>query len=194
MGNVAQLQGTPWHPEQMHKSCTDGSRYCLYNKDNVCMCTASIYYKKGCVGKGDCDEFESKGNIAKSVTEKTIIIKQNPRNSKNNYRDETSSLKTVKIKLNNQKKDDNNMNNIEENIIDCDDEKDTLSLNETPEEKFKRVSKKRIENVISDLKLISNMAGKSYYAYTDKQIQKVFEHIDKAVQKAKESYMEKKVY
>lgn len=29
---VAQLQGTPWHPEQLHKSCNDGSKYCIYNR------------------------------------------------------------------------------------------------------------------------------------------------------------------
>lgn len=22
------LQGTPWHPDQLHKTCKDGSKYC----------------------------------------------------------------------------------------------------------------------------------------------------------------------
>ena len=65
------LQGTPWHPEQLHKSCKDGSKYCIYNNNNNCLCTLSIYYHSECVGKGDCEEFESRGNMAKTKAEKT---------------------------------------------------------------------------------------------------------------------------
>lgn len=64
---VAQLQGTPWHWENRKRTCKDGSTYCLYNH-NICGNKVSIYYHKKCVGKGSCDDFESKGN---SVIQKT---------------------------------------------------------------------------------------------------------------------------
>lgn len=77
-----QLQGTPWHPEQIHKTCKDGSKYCIYNSNGKCAFSVSDYYKKDCVGKGTCINFESKTGTPKVVSEKTIIIKQNPHNSK----------------------------------------------------------------------------------------------------------------
>ncbi len=61
---VAKLQGTPWHYEQRKRSCDDKSTNCIYNR-NICSFTASYYYHKKCVGKGVCEDFESKGNSAK---------------------------------------------------------------------------------------------------------------------------------
>lgn len=77
MGNRAYLQGTPWHEEQIKRTCANGSKYCLYNK-NICTCKISRYYHKKCVGKGECDEFESKGNSAKitSVSQVSYVKKQ----------------------------------------------------------------------------------------------------------------------
>ena len=36
---VAQLQGTPWHTDQLYKTCNDGSKYCIYNH-KICSCVA----------------------------------------------------------------------------------------------------------------------------------------------------------
>lgn len=36
--NISQLQGTPWHTEQLKRTCNDGSKYCIYNH-NICSCT-----------------------------------------------------------------------------------------------------------------------------------------------------------
>ena len=77
----AQLQGVPWHEEQMKRTCKDGSKYCLYNH-NICSCKASNHYHKKCVGKGACDEFESKGNTAKVLNDKSIPIKPVASNKK----------------------------------------------------------------------------------------------------------------
>lgn len=46
----AQLQGTPWHYEQLRRTCKDGSKFCIYNK-NICVCKCSQHYHKKCVGK-----------------------------------------------------------------------------------------------------------------------------------------------
>lgn len=67
------LQGVPWHEEQMKRTCKEGSKYCLYNK-NICTCVSSNYHHKKCVGRGMCEEFESKGNTAKSLSENIIKI------------------------------------------------------------------------------------------------------------------------
>ena len=77
-----QLQGTPWHPEQMHRVCKEGSKYCVYNRNKICVCAASEYHNKYCVGKGNCLMFEPKTGTPKVLSKKTIIIKQNPHNSK----------------------------------------------------------------------------------------------------------------
>lgn len=69
--NRSYMQGIPWHEEQMKRTCKEGSKYCLYNK-NICTCVTSRYHHKKCVGKGICEEFESKGNTAKSFSENII--------------------------------------------------------------------------------------------------------------------------
>lgn len=75
MYNRSQLQGVPWHEEQMKRTCKNGSKYCLYNH-NICSCKASIHYHKKCVGKGSCDDFESKGNTAKAIEKQTTQLLQ----------------------------------------------------------------------------------------------------------------------
>lgn len=39
----SQLQGTPWHPDQLHKTCKDGSKYCIYFP----FCPTSFGWVKG---------------------------------------------------------------------------------------------------------------------------------------------------
>lgn len=67
-----QLQGEPWHYEQMKKTCKEGSRYCIYNKNNCCFNTASNAYKHECVGKGICMLFEAKTGSPKIYSTKRI--------------------------------------------------------------------------------------------------------------------------
>lgn len=70
---IAQLQGTPWHYENRKKTCKEGSKYCLYNH-NICSCKVSIHYHKKCVGKGVCDDFESRGETAIAADVRNIQI------------------------------------------------------------------------------------------------------------------------
>ena len=55
-----QLQGEPWHYEQMKKTCKEGSKYCIYNNKGKCFHTASNTHKQSCTGKGECTLFEPK--------------------------------------------------------------------------------------------------------------------------------------
>lgn len=187
--NRSYLQGTPWHEEQMKRTCKEGSKHCLYNK-NICTCLASRFHHKKCVGKGLCDEFESKGNSAKVISEKTIIIKQNPQNSRIDRKNNTSTLETIKFKQYQPITEDENME-IENAINFAEDDNDDVEIHETPEERFVRVSLNRIKTVTEDLRKISNLSNKGRYSYTDEQINKMFDHIDRAVKRARESFNEK---
>lgn len=72
---ISQLQGTPWHYENRKNTCKEGSKYCLYNH-NICSCKVSIHYHKKCVGKGICEDFESRGRTAKILEEKNYNSKE----------------------------------------------------------------------------------------------------------------------
>lgn len=69
---VSQLQGTPWHKEQLHKTCKDESKYCVYNH-KICSCVVNKKnYHKQCVGKGNCEWFEPKTGTPKIYSDKTF--------------------------------------------------------------------------------------------------------------------------
>lgn len=162
------LQGTPWHIEQMQRTCKDGSKYCLYNK-NICTCKASIHYHKKCVGKGDCEDFESKGSCAKSTNIKTYYNK----NKSNNLTNDKNKKETLSVE------------NYEVPIID---ETEEIIPNERPEEKFKRLTKSRIDKTVNCIRTISNLSNKNLYSYTDEEVDKMFEYLQKAIDKAKKSF------
>ena len=77
----AELQGTPWHYEQMQKTSQDGSKYCIYNRNNRCRCTPCEHYKQSCKGKGSCSWFETKTGVPKVYNSKTVSV-FNPNNAK----------------------------------------------------------------------------------------------------------------
>lgn len=185
------LQGTPWHPEQLHKSCKDGSKYCIYNNNNNCLCTLSIYYHSECVGKGDCEEFESRGNMAKTKAEKTIIIKQDPHNSKQPTDEMLArpSLITKRYKPHSNQQDKNEKD--EEAIMQQSNENE-VRTKETAEEKFLRLSQSRVNNIIDDIRLLGKLSNTATYTYTDEQVEKMFSYIESVLQDAKDSFKKKK--
>ena len=94
--NISQLQGTPWHTEQLKRTCNDGSKYCIYNH-NICSCTFNKkYFHKECVGKGKCEWFESKAGTPKVYTETTYKKKDEGKEMENNV----ENTKDKKIELN----------------------------------------------------------------------------------------------
>lgn len=153
----SKLQGTPWHYEQVQRTCKNGSKYCIYNK-NICVCKCSPHHHKKCVGKGNCDEFESKGNEAKTLSSQYI--------KSNNKKREFKMIENTSLDIE------------EENII----------PNETQEDKFKRISYGRIKNVVDDLRKIASLSNKARYSYTDKEIEKMFTYLQRALDKTKDAF------
>lgn len=172
--NRAQLQGTPWHNEQMKRSCNYGSTYCLYNK-NICTCKGSPNYHHKCIGKGLCEDFESKGNTPKVISSVTYAIKEREK------------------QINKRKKENKTMvvNNVSDDIDDIE-ENEELSPDETPEEKFKRVSKPRIDKAVNCIRTIANLSNRNIYSYTEEEVDKMFNHLQLALDKAKKSFKQEK--
>lgn len=191
MGNRAQLQGTSWHEEQMHRSCKDGSKYCVYNSNGKCAFKSNNFYKQECVGKGSCDNFESKAGMPKVSSEKTIIIKQNPHNSKKPTEDMLSrpSLITKHYKI---EADPQIQMEKEEEIAMQQPDEAEVKIKETPEEKFLRLSQARVNNIIDDIRLLGKLSNTSTYTYTDEQVEKMFSYIESILQDTKDSFKKKK--
>lgn len=181
-----QLQGTPWHEEQMHRTCKDGSTNCLFNHKGKCAFVSCRFYDEACKGKGVCADFESRVGTPKVYSEKTIIIKRNPQNSKEKGKQGEPSLKTVRVKIPCTKEEQPVMNdefemNAKEEIAD-----------ESKEEKFKRLSKDRVNKVVKSIETLENLANKNQYSYSDEQVEKMFSFIEDALARAKESFIKKK--
>lgn len=181
-----QLQGIPWHEEQLHRTCKDGSTNCLFNFKGKCDFLPCRFYGYPCKGKGTCGDFESRAGTPKVYSEKTIIIKQNPQNSKETGKQGESSLKTVKVKIPYSKEEQSAMN--DENELNTKEE----VIDESKEEKFKRLSKDRVNKVVKSIETLENLANKNQYVYTDEQVEKMFSFIEDALAKAKESFVKKK--
>lgn len=171
MNNVSQLQGTPWHSEQMHRTCKDGSKYCLYIRDNgTCGCTISVNYKSQCLGKGDCEDFESRGDsLLPSVKKnKSIISTYHPERAK---------------KINKMKKEKEEKQKMKDNKLERDNEK---------KENFLRLSQDRVNKILNGIDSLEKLSNQNNYAYTDEQIEKMFKVILKQLQNAKKSFDNKK--
>lgn len=137
---------------------TDNKEDCIYNH-KICSCKTSRHFYKICIGKEKCSDF-----VSKSITKR-----------KNNDRYKKSNVNVEDVHM---------IENIQSDL----EENDGYSLNETPEEKFKRLAKTRIDNVVDDLRKIANLANKSYCSYTDDDVSQMFEHLDKALEKTKQAY------
>ena len=158
MGNRAQLQGIPWHEEQMRRTCKTGSKYCIYNR-NICICIHSKFHHRKCAGKGECEWFESKGGSPKVKSVTTIPV-------------------TVQLE-NPKEKDKSNMNtNTNDN-----------SLKESKEEKFLRISKGRIDKIEEAINNLENLSDRYSYSYTDKQVDKMFDYLEKLLKDAKGKFL-----
>lgn len=188
-----QLQGTPWHPEQMHRTCKDGSKHCLYNRNGKCAFVVSNFYKQDCVGKGVCDNFETKAGTPKISHDKTIIIKQNPHNSKQptkemfsrppiitkHYTEHVNKDKIEKKDLNTMKNEDQNNKN------------DKLPVQNDKHIKFIENAESRVNDIIVKIEKLENLSDKNRYEYTNEEIEKMFNSIEDAVKTAKQSFINK---
>lgn len=179
---IESLQGTPWHTEQVHRSCKEGSRYCLYNQSNLCCCTASENYKKICVGKGLCEWFESKGNMAKTIG-KNIYIKIVPQNSRDKDMKLPAISVTKKVIMNGEIME----NYDERQIIDEFEENEEENQNETRNERFIRLAEGRVNKLVEMLHRIDNLSS-SNYEYTEDQALQIFDFIQNEIDEVRSHF------
>jgi len=60
-----------------------------------------------------------------------------------------------------------------------------MSKNETRDERFRRVATKRTNDILNKIRVLSNCANKSGYAYTPEEVNKIFGTIEKALKDAR---------
>ncbi len=63
---------------------------------------------------------------------------------------------------------------------------------EDKRKKFIRLAELRVNRVINDLKLISNLSNKSNYSYTESDINKIFRVIDENLKQSKLTFRTKR--
>ena len=59
---------------------------------------------------------------------------------------------------------------------------------ESGEQMFKRVSERRVNNIIESIRILTNMASNSKYKYTKKEIDTMFASIEEAVKQSKTAF------
>ena len=59
-------------------------------------------------------------------------------------------------------------------------------------ENFKRLAEARTEKVLAMLDLIGNLSNKSFYEYTDEEVEKIFKAITRSVESNKEKFNKNK--
>lgn len=59
-------------------------------------------------------------------------------------------------------------------------------------ENFKRLAEARTEKVLAMLDLIGNLSNKSFYEYTDEEVEKIFKAIARSVESNKEKFNKNK--
>jgi ABC-type Fe3+-hydroxamate transport system substrate-binding protein len=62
----------------------------------------------------------------------------------------------------------------------------------TKKDNFKRLAEARTEKVLAMLDLIGNLSNKSFYEYTDEEVEKIFKAISKSVEENKNKFKKDK--
>lgn len=179
---ISQLQGEPWHYEQRKRTCQDGSKHCLYILDNgICGCKSSLFYKTKCVGKGECEEFESKGNSCiKANPKSNVQVVYHPERHKKTKKSNINKRDTIKK---------------EEIVMQVNNQKSTIKNHDNTDKKqenFLRLSQDRVNKILKDIELLDNLSNRNAYTYTDSQVDKMFSYIEKALTDTKKHFKEKK--
>lgn len=63
---------------------------------------------------------------------------------------------------------------------------------EAKKDKFKRLATKRVNNLINAMRLVSNLANKSNYEYTEHEVNKIFNAISNSFDELKVKFKNKK--
>ena len=62
----------------------------------------------------------------------------------------------------------------------------------TKEERFKRVASRRVQEILSKMRLLRNCANKGNYSYTNEQVNKIVSTIDNEWKKVKSEFNKSK--
>ncbi len=63
-----------------------------------------------------------------------------------------------------------------------------MSNTETPEDRFRRLATARTNEVLRRLKILGNCANRQVYAYTEKDVEKIFSAIDRKVKETRSKF------
>lgn len=67
-----------------------------------------------------------------------------------------------------------------------------ININETPEERFKRIAETRTNAVLDKLRILGNLSNKQRYKYTEKDIDKIFIAINKQIKEVRANFNSRK--
>lgn len=70
----------------------------------------------------------------------------------------------------------------------------TQKISENKRERFKKLATYRTNEVLKKIKILSNCANRSAYEYTEDEIAKIFNEIDKTTKEAKSKFHFSKNY
>jgi len=62
-------------------------------------------------------------------------------------------------------------------------------MEETRNERFKRVASKRTNEILEKIRIIGNCSNKSSYEYTEEEVNKIFNEIDKQLKLTKAKFL-----
>jgi len=63
-----------------------------------------------------------------------------------------------------------------------------ISINETPEERFKRIAEARTNAVLDRLRILGNLSNRQMYSYSEEDIAKIFSVINERVRETKSKF------
>jgi len=62
-------------------------------------------------------------------------------------------------------------------------------MGETRHERFKRVASKRTNEILEKIRILGNCSNKSSYEYTEEEVNKIFNEIDKQLKLTKAKFL-----
>lgn len=77
---------------------------------------------------------------------------------------------------------DKSLRELEEN-------EDQQFFGESKRDAFLRISTSRVNRLVDDIRILSNLGDMSRYTYTEEDVNKMFGHIEEAVSKAKKQFI-----
>jgi len=64
-----------------------------------------------------------------------------------------------------------------------------MTNHETRNDRFKRVAAKRINDILNKIRILGNCSNKSAYDYSDEEVNKIFNTIDRSLKEARAKFI-----